>query len=223
MNWDATRLIDVLVVPLLGSVRTKGVQPSRATGVDRSIGADGRNLFLVVTALAQGSRTASGEFPFLCACGLQTKQTQRNGRTSGTIPEGLRTQQSAQARRQDCNSGSCLMLAWVLCLNRDQRSCLAVSVSVVISVSCSIRGGGRIWLRAEERASCQDAVYRDDKVAGSLRFHDVTVSAGGAHFHNAALGFPSATQNGKFKLYHYPDSWPSAPLRPPDCNMWPSL
>jgi len=65
----------------------------------------------------------------------------------------------------------------------------------VISVSCSIRGGGRIWFRAEERASCQDAVYRDDKVAGSVRFHDVTVSAGAAHFHNEALGFPSATQN----------------------------
>jgi len=70
------------------------------------------------------------------------------------------------------------MLAWMLRLNRDRRSCIAVSVSVVISVSCSIRGGGR-----------------DDKVAGSLRFHDVTVSDGGAHLHNEALGFPSATQN----------------------------
>jgi len=83
----------------------------------------------------------------------------------------------------------------MLRLNRDQRSCIAVSVSVVISVSCSIRGGGRTWLRAEGTCLCQDAVYRDDKAAGSLRFHDVTVSAGGAHLHNEALGFPSATQN----------------------------
>ncbi len=95
MNWDATRLIDVLVVPLLGSVRTKGVQPSRATDVDRSIGADGRNLFLVVTALAQGSRTASGEFPFLCACGPC-----RRSRHSGTAGRVARFQKGCERSNQ---------------------------------------------------------------------------------------------------------------------------